>query len=495
MALVLQAVSNSWRNSRRRPRLIAVVAALCAFACIGWVAVPARAATRTFGYTGGEQIFTVPAGNFSLHVVAIGGSGGTGDSSGGQAAQVTADLAVSPGQTLFIEVGGKGKGAEAGGAGGFNGGGAGGSPNAGGGGGSSDIRTSPLASALAADTRLIVAAGGGGGGGNGMETGGGEGGAAGAEGTQSGPSEIGGGPGTGVEGGSGGEGCPEPAADGALGFGGAGGDSGAPGEGGAGGGGGSGYFGGGGGGCIFGGAGGGGGSSLVPAGGSKELVSLATAPKVEITFVDPPTVAIISPANGATYTQGQAVTAIFSCTPGAGTGLASCVGTVANGTAVDTTALGSHTFTVQAKDTDGGTTSESVSYTVVAAPSPPPPEKGEVVAAPIAQVKGGKARLKLKCMGNGACAGTARLLARFKTKKHRRRARAQKRSKQILIGSSVFSIPAGSTKVVPVRLTKQALARVRRASRRGLPVRLAGSGVKARTIVLKGPRRHHHRHK
>ena len=34
--------------------------------------VTAEAATQSFAYTGGEQVFSVPAGVTSLHVVAIG---------------------------------------------------------------------------------------------------------------------------------------------------------------------------------------------------------------------------------------------------------------------------------------------------------------------------------------------------------------------------------------------------------------------------------------
>jgi hypothetical protein len=74
----------------------------------------------------------------------------------------TADLDVTPGQTLGVNVGGPGAAAAKGGAaGGFNGGGDASEELAGGGGGASDLR-----SAVSSDlsTRLIVAAGGGGGG-------------------------------------------------------------------------------------------------------------------------------------------------------------------------------------------------------------------------------------------------------------------------------------------------------------------------------------------
>jgi hypothetical protein len=346
--------------------------ALAVVLTMAWVAPSAQATTQAFTYTGAEQTFKVPGGVTSIHVVAIGGSGGSGNASGGAAAKVIGELeSLTPGQTLYVEVGGRGKASGEGGAGGFNGGAAGGSPNAGGGGGASDVRTSPLASGLAPDHRIITAAGGGGGGGNGMETGGGTGGAAGNAGQESGPAEKGGGAGTPVKGGAGGEGCFGSATSGSLGSGGAGSNQGEV-TGGAGGGGGGGTYGGGGGGagCIFGGAGGAGGSSLEPLGGTLELASLLTAPEVQISYtLVPPSIAIVSPTNGTTYTQGQSVATNYSCTPPIGTSVSSCEGPVANGSSLDTTTLGPHTFTVEAEDADGATATKSFNYTVDARPS------------------------------------------------------------------------------------------------------------------------------
>jgi len=250
----------------------------------------AQATTLTYLYTGGEQTFTVPAGVTTLHVVAIGGAGGSSAVSGGAAAQVTGDLAVTPGQILYIEVGGKGKDGASGGAGGFNGGAAGGfggTSAAGGGGGASDIRTLPGPS-LSPDTRQIVAAGGGGGGATGTEGASGAGGAAGEGGGNAEFENAGGGAGTPSLGGSGGFGIGSSGEEGSRGLGGIGGSS--CDEGGGGGGGGSGLFGGGGGGAgchSTSGGGGGGGSSFVPAGGSLTLASLATAPQVQITYTPP----------------------------------------------------------------------------------------------------------------------------------------------------------------------------------------------------------------
>jgi hypothetical protein len=86
-----------------------------------------------------EQTFSVPGGVVSLHVVAIGAAGGeVGGVSGGAGAEVVGNVTVTPGQTLYVEVGNNGK---TDGSGGFNGGAEGGT-GAGGGGGASDVRTS-----------------------------------------------------------------------------------------------------------------------------------------------------------------------------------------------------------------------------------------------------------------------------------------------------------------------------------------------------------------
>lgn len=353
----------------RRASRATLLALWAAAGALALTAAPAAATTVTFNYTGAEQTFTVPAGVFNVHVVAIGGAGGNGDLSGGAAEQVSADLPVEPGETLYLEVGGTGVAGGLGGAGGFNGGAGGGGGAAGGGGGASDVRTLPLAAGLSIDARLIVAAGGGGGGANGATSGGGAGGDAGTAGEEAeGSGNEGGGAGTESAGGAGGFGCNDAGDTGQLGSGGTGGESS---EGGPGGGGGGGYYGGGGGGggCHAGGGGGGGGFSLFPPGGSSEVVSLLTAPKIQIAYTPPPSIEIVSPVNGASYTQGQAVTAIYSCAANEGAGLVSCAGPVANGAAVDTAGLGPHTFTVNAEDTKGGKSAKSVSYTVVA-PSP-----------------------------------------------------------------------------------------------------------------------------
>ena len=80
-----------------------------------------------------------------------------------------------------------------------------------------------------------------------------------------------------------------------------------------------------------------------------------------------PTATITTPANGATYVFGQAVTSSFTCADIAGgPGIASCLDQNGNasGSAVDTSTLGSHTFTVTATNNDGLVGEGIADYTV-----------------------------------------------------------------------------------------------------------------------------------
>lgn len=80
-----------------------------------------------------------------------------------------------------------------------------------------------------------------------------------------------------------------------------------------------------------------------------------------------PTVTLGTPAEGASYTKNQVVNASYTCADDVGgSGIATCVGTVASGSAIDTATVGAKTFTVTATDHAGNTASVTHSYTVVA---------------------------------------------------------------------------------------------------------------------------------
>jgi hypothetical protein len=166
------------------------VAALGVVALAVLLAAPAAAAGPATGglrdTTPGETAYTVGPGVTQLLVTLVGGTGGSTTDSflgsvyttpGGSAGTVSGLLSVSPGETLYLEVGANG--ASGSGSAAIGGGGAGGgttvpygfgytAPGGGGGGGATDIQLCAAASCnpalfgTAADPRLAVAGGGGG---------------------------------------------------------------------------------------------------------------------------------------------------------------------------------------------------------------------------------------------------------------------------------------------------------------------------------------------
>jgi hypothetical protein len=142
--------------------LVVAGPAPAAWAASGSPVCAAGICSLTYATTGTGQLFTVPAGVTSLSVTLEGGAGGAnydGDVAGGDGAKVTANLAVSPGATLGVDVAGAGQGGSshgAGNAGGINGGGAG--VYSGSGGGATDLTSG--------GTEMLVAGGGGGAGAN-----------------------------------------------------------------------------------------------------------------------------------------------------------------------------------------------------------------------------------------------------------------------------------------------------------------------------------------
>jgi hypothetical protein len=81
-----------------------------------------------------------------------------------------------------------------------------------------------------------------------------------------------------------------------------------------------------------------------------------------------PSVTLSTPSDGATYDLNQAITANYSCHDEAqGSGVASCQGTVPDGSPVDTATLGTKSFTVTTSDNAGNVSSVTHTYTVVGA--------------------------------------------------------------------------------------------------------------------------------
>lgn len=79
-----------------------------------------------------------------------------------------------------------------------------------------------------------------------------------------------------------------------------------------------------------------------------------------------PTITITTPADGASYILGSTVLADYTCEDETGgSGLASCVGTVADGAPIDTATVGPKAFTVDTADNAGNTDSLTHNYSTV----------------------------------------------------------------------------------------------------------------------------------
>jgi hypothetical protein len=414
---------------------LSVVVALAGL--VGMTAQDASATTQTFTAAGAHN-FVVPAGVTSIYVNAVGASGsGCIDSYGGRGASVTAVVPVSPGEQLYVGVGGVGTGgwenglcSADGGVGGFGGGANGGTGFVGtnqatggsGGGGASVVGPGSASPTFA--TLLVVAGGGGGGayrrnGGNAGESGeygnagagwGGTTSGGGAGGAAESQSSTAGAEGTMLAGGAGGNGPNEQFTSG-------------------GGGGGGGYYGGGGGGGAnhgYPGAGGGGSSYVIPSA-TKQIPPAPSSSPAAVTIVYPapesPTATILSPAAGATYEFGHSVPTSFACDEGSfGFGLVSCTDstgatTTSGGTGnLDTSTFGPHTYTVTATSSDGFVGSSTNSYLVAAAPtatiaSPAPGavySVGQSVSTAFVCAEGRSGTGLLSCADSTGSSGTSR---------------------------------------------------------------------------------------
>jgi hypothetical protein len=98
-----------------------------------------------------------------------------------------------------------------------------------------------------------------------------------------------------------------------------------------------------------------------------QVVDPVPASAIEVRVLAPdredPTVTVTTPEQGAVYNQGQDVLADYACADDSG--YAQCTGTVPDGQAIDTSAVGTQFFSVTATDLDGNeTTSGLRTYTV-----------------------------------------------------------------------------------------------------------------------------------
>jgi Carboxypeptidase regulatory-like domain len=100
-----------------------------------------------------------------------------------------------------------------------------------------------------------------------------------------------------------------------------------------------------------------------------------------------------------------------------------------------------------------------------------------------AKVKGAAQLVTLRCPGPGACSGVVKLVARVTTGHGKRR-----KTSNVTIGSARFSIAAGKSITLSVRLTGQGPKLLIKSRRRGLRVQVRGAGGKAGAATLKAPK-------
>ena len=92
----------------------------------------------------------------------------------------------------------------------------------------------------------------------------------------------------------------------------------------------------------------------------------------QVVVPSPPTASITTPVSGATYAQGSVVYSAFTCTEGAGgPGISTCLdnNNQPSGATLNTSVLGTFTYTVTATSLDGQTGTATVNYTVANPPA------------------------------------------------------------------------------------------------------------------------------
>ena len=95
------------------------------------------------------------------------------------------------------------------------------------------------------------------------------------------------------------------------------------------------------------------------------VIGLATAPPALATDPTGPQIELVSPADGWGFYQGQQVQAAWGCFPGSlGWPVVTCEGDVPLGAFLDTSSVGTHSFTVHAVDYAGAEATVTHTYTV-----------------------------------------------------------------------------------------------------------------------------------
>ena len=149
------------------------------------------------------------------------------------------------------------------------------------------------------------------------------------------------------------------------------------------------------------------------------------------------------------------------------------------------TASGAYTCRVAAVNA-AGTTTQTSNALRVPAPPLPPLIRGIATVAGRAEVKHGKALLKMHCPASGECHGVVKLVTRIKPKRTAGSSVA-KHGKRVVLGSRTFGIAAGSKQLVAVKLSERGRQMLRDAPSHRLGVNLTGGGVSHRSVTLFPP--------
>ncbi|MGB9184303.1 MAG: hypothetical protein WCB67_09565 [Solirubrobacteraceae bacterium] len=249
-----------------------------------------------------------------------------------------------------------------------------------------------------------------------------------------------------------------------------------------------------------------------------------------------PSTSITTPANGATYAQGQTVAANYSCSDPDGAGdVASCSGPVASGHPLDTSTPGAHSFTVSATDQVGNSSSQTVSYTVSApggggtpAPSPgggtpspspggggtPAPSPGGGTPSPSpgggmlsVSTSGSPATktegttmlvdpgIKVSCpQGGSSCSADESASVQVAASAAR-----SKKTKRLVIGQAHFTIPAGKATEIIFKLNSKGTELLRKLKHLRITVTVTSRVAHnkpittTKTITITAPARKHSR--
>jgi hypothetical protein len=214
-----------------------------------------------------------------------------------------------------------------------------------------------------------------------------------------------------------------------------------------------------------------------------------------------PSITITTPANGATYTQGQVVDASYACTdPDGASDVASCSGPVASGARIDTSTTGSHSFTVTSADQVGNSASQTVTYTVAAStkpgtPTPKVTTSGRVFAKALGATVLVHPGIKVSCpAGSSPC--TVDLTATVTVPATAART---KKTKRIVIGRANFTIPAGQSRDLTFKLNRAGAKLLRKLGHLRVTVTILSRVdhnkpiTNTKTITIKAPPRNRHR--